>query len=219
MIPFAMRFLVAQPLELHSKRKSDDVDVQLTIRFVGDMAKGDEHYIQFFNIIMRKCLEYLRLQLVGRNYFDAQNQVKNWKYSVANPPHTDHDGIFIFFMIFQGRSAPIPIVRLARLRDFDTTNGTRYSHVCWDYSQSYASANIAWHSQWLFPTLWRAVSGTNEVTNFTVQFPCLTSQIHVVFLCIWQKRQKNFSVFLCQSWILYNSSSLDCSFVCLLTTL
>ena len=39
------------------------------------MTKGDHHYIQFFNIIMRKCLDYLNLQLVGRNYFDPHNKV------------------------------------------------------------------------------------------------------------------------------------------------
>ncbi|XP_043281262.1 piwi-like protein Siwi [Venturia canescens] len=72
-----------EPLELQSKMQPEDTDVQISIRFVGDMGKGDEHYIQFFNIIMRKCLEYLNLQLVGRNYFDAQNQVEVHQYKLS----------------------------------------------------------------------------------------------------------------------------------------
>ncbi|XP_043274790.1 protein piwi-like [Venturia canescens] len=67
-------------LQLRSKMQPEDTNIQISISFVGDMRKGDEHYIQFFNIIMRKCLEYLNLQLAGRNYFDTQNQVEVQQY-------------------------------------------------------------------------------------------------------------------------------------------
>lgn len=56
-------------------RQSDETKIRITVRFVGDMSKGDQHYIQFFNIIMRKCLELLKLQLVGRDFFDARSKV------------------------------------------------------------------------------------------------------------------------------------------------
>lgn len=36
---------------------------------------GDYTYIQVFNILMRKCLGFLKLQLVGRNFFDAAAKV------------------------------------------------------------------------------------------------------------------------------------------------
>ncbi|EFN83189.1 Protein piwi [Harpegnathos saltator] len=62
-------------LELLSIRKSDEVHIKITIRFVGDMSRDDPHHIQVFNIIMRKCLEHLRLQMVGRNYYDANNKI------------------------------------------------------------------------------------------------------------------------------------------------
>lgn len=62
-------------MEFWSKRESDDVNIRITIRLVGDMKKGDPHYIQFFNIIMRKCLVALKLHLVGRDYFDSENKV------------------------------------------------------------------------------------------------------------------------------------------------
>ncbi|XP_071559445.1 piwi-like protein Siwi isoform X2 [Temnothorax nylanderi] len=58
-----------------SVRQSNNQPVTITVRLVGDMLVGDAHYIQFFNIIMRKCYEQLNLQLVGRNYFDPANKI------------------------------------------------------------------------------------------------------------------------------------------------
>lgn len=58
-----------------STRQSDEQHITITVRLVGDMLVGDIHYIQFFNIIMRKCYEFLELKLVGRNYFDPKSKV------------------------------------------------------------------------------------------------------------------------------------------------
>lgn len=58
-----------------STRQSDEQHITITVRLVGDMLVGDIHYIQFFNIIMRKCYEFLELKLIGRNYFDPTNKV------------------------------------------------------------------------------------------------------------------------------------------------
>ncbi|OAD55711.1 Protein piwi, partial [Eufriesea mexicana] len=68
--------LIQDKLEVWSVRQSDETKIRITIRLVGDMKKGDPHYIQFFNIIMRKCLDLLKLQLVGRDYFDARSKVE-----------------------------------------------------------------------------------------------------------------------------------------------
>ncbi|KAJ8670821.1 hypothetical protein QAD02_002080, partial [Eretmocerus hayati] len=65
-----------QPLELNSIRQEDKQPMNIKIRLVGDLAQGDYHYVQFFNILMRRCLEHLNLQLVGRNYFDAASRVE-----------------------------------------------------------------------------------------------------------------------------------------------
>lgn len=62
-------------MELFSERQSDNAKIKVSIRLVGELAKGDPHYPQFFNIIARKGLEHLHLQLVGRNYFDARSKV------------------------------------------------------------------------------------------------------------------------------------------------
>lgn len=56
-------------------RESDQKMIIITIRLVGDLVRGDPHYLQLYNIIMRRGLEHLHLQLVGRNYFDAKARV------------------------------------------------------------------------------------------------------------------------------------------------
>ena len=62
-------------VEYSSLRQSDQQEIKIKIKWVGELDKADQQYIQFFNIVMRKCLDYLKLQLVGRNFFDARNKV------------------------------------------------------------------------------------------------------------------------------------------------
>ncbi|XP_011301414.1 protein aubergine [Fopius arisanus] len=62
-------------MELFGQRRSDGENIRITIRLVGDMVKGDPHYLQFYNIMARRSLEHLQLQLVGRNYFDPAAKV------------------------------------------------------------------------------------------------------------------------------------------------
>ena len=62
-------------MNLMSTLEREQQTVQITIKNVGELHRGDHQYLQFFNIIMRKCLQFLKLQLVGRNYFDPHNRV------------------------------------------------------------------------------------------------------------------------------------------------
>jgi len=62
-------------MELISTRQSDNIPIKIIIYLVGSMSSDDPYYTTVFNIIMRKCLEYLNLQLVGREYFDPKNKV------------------------------------------------------------------------------------------------------------------------------------------------
>ncbi|XP_047364611.1 piwi-like protein Siwi [Vespa velutina] len=71
-----------EKMDLLSKRQFDDEKITISIKFVGDLAKDDHHYLQFFNIIMRKCLEHLKLQLVGRDYYDAETKVVVAQYKL-----------------------------------------------------------------------------------------------------------------------------------------
>lgn len=71
-------------MEIWSLRTSDDTKIRITIRLVGEMERVDQRYLQFFNIIMRKCLALLNLQLVGRDYFDAHSKVNRQISSCYN---------------------------------------------------------------------------------------------------------------------------------------
>jgi len=62
--------------------KGDDGTMYvITIRRVGELGPRDGLYIQFFNIMVRKVMEDLKLQLVGRDYYDkaAAVTLREWK--------------------------------------------------------------------------------------------------------------------------------------------
>ncbi|KAL1117937.1 hypothetical protein AAG570_004251, partial [Ranatra chinensis] len=79
---FSSQRLAPEPLELYSKRESDQAKICITIKKAGDLVMGDHHYIQLFNILMRKCLDSLQLQLVGRNFFDAKSKIEIREYKM-----------------------------------------------------------------------------------------------------------------------------------------
>lgn len=54
-----------------STKRHDESDIKLTIKFVGKVDMQDQSSLQVLNNIMRACMEGLKLQLVGRNFFDA----------------------------------------------------------------------------------------------------------------------------------------------------
>jgi aubergine-like protein len=68
-------FLLFQPLTLVSK-KEDDTNVLITVTLTREIVPGDHEYLQFFNILLRRCLAALNLKLVGRNFFDPSPKVK-----------------------------------------------------------------------------------------------------------------------------------------------
>ncbi|XP_034243669.1 piwi-like protein Siwi [Thrips palmi] len=70
--------LTTQPGEsvtLTSKDERSGVIYTLTIKHVGQVAKGDYAYIQVYNLLMRSCLSALELQLLGRDFYDPQARV------------------------------------------------------------------------------------------------------------------------------------------------
>ncbi|XP_015190096.1 PREDICTED: protein aubergine isoform X2 [Polistes dominula] len=62
-------------MDLLSIRETDSAKIQITVKFAREVPKNDFYYLQFFNLIMRKCLEFLNLQLVGRNFYDPHNKI------------------------------------------------------------------------------------------------------------------------------------------------
>lgn len=67
--------LKPDPMELCSEHPINKSPVQISLRIVSDIAFGDHHYIQFYNTLMRTCLRYLQLQLVGRDMYDPAAKV------------------------------------------------------------------------------------------------------------------------------------------------
>jgi len=64
-----------KPLVLNSKRESDGEIVVITIRLVEEIQPTDYHYTRFFNIVLRKVMEKMKMKLVGRNYYDPEAKV------------------------------------------------------------------------------------------------------------------------------------------------
>ncbi|KAG5886057.1 hypothetical protein JTB14_009506 [Gonioctena quinquepunctata] len=73
-VMFTPQRLHPDPMEKFVETESGE-RIRITVRLVGDVAWGDYHYIQMFNIIIRKCLAFMKFQLVGRNYFDPHSKV------------------------------------------------------------------------------------------------------------------------------------------------
>lgn len=69
------------PLEKVVQAESGQ-NTRITVRLVGDLAWGDFHYIQLFNIIIRKCLTFMKLQLIGRDYYDPNSKVSLFLFSL-----------------------------------------------------------------------------------------------------------------------------------------
>ncbi|CAG9785688.1 unnamed protein product [Diatraea saccharalis] len=72
---YTVKRLHPDPMELYSERKTDGERMRLIVKLVHDVSPGDYHYIQIFNIIIRKCFNLLQLQLVGRDFFDPEAKV------------------------------------------------------------------------------------------------------------------------------------------------
>jgi aubergine-like protein len=61
-------------VELISKTKEDTL-VKITLKYTGTVSSTDGQSLQILNLILRKAMEGLKLELVGRNYFDAAAKV------------------------------------------------------------------------------------------------------------------------------------------------
>lgn len=62
-------------LELLTKSRAGE-NIQIKIKSVGTVEAADNQQFQVLNLILRRALEGLQLQLVSRNFFDPQAKVK-----------------------------------------------------------------------------------------------------------------------------------------------
>lgn len=61
-------------LTLTSKTKTNEV-YNLTIKFTKIVSMFEQESVQILNLILRRATNGLKLQLVGRNYYDASSKV------------------------------------------------------------------------------------------------------------------------------------------------
>lgn len=59
-----------QPMLLYSLAENSTDKIEMTVRLVAELAPTDVMNLQIFNIIVRKCLEAMQLEEMGRNFFD-----------------------------------------------------------------------------------------------------------------------------------------------------
>ncbi|XP_072938555.1 piwi-like protein Siwi [Epargyreus clarus] len=78
---YTVKRLHPDPMELYSDR-NDGERFRIMIKLTCDVCPGDYHYIQVFNIIIRKCFNLLQLQLVGRDFFDPSAKVDIPEYKL-----------------------------------------------------------------------------------------------------------------------------------------
>lgn len=122
-----------------STRQSDEQHITITVRLVGDMLVGDIHYIQFFNIIMRKCYEFMQLRLVGRNYFDPESRVSITPGGITILFNTARNNQCLQYnRLNADYLAGISIGIMARICDIYSSTRTRYINVRRNNKQSYA---------------------------------------------------------------------------------
>jgi aubergine-like protein len=75
--------LAPDPMVLKSTRNDAAATVvMITIRLVEELRPSDYHYIQFFNIVLRRCMEGMELQLVRRDYFDPKARIEMKQYKL-----------------------------------------------------------------------------------------------------------------------------------------
>ncbi|XP_035708527.1 piwi-like protein Siwi isoform X2 [Folsomia candida] len=63
------------PLILCSVRE-DQEKVELSVRLVAELAPTDVMYLQIYNIMVRKCLEFMELEELGRHFYDRHQAIK-----------------------------------------------------------------------------------------------------------------------------------------------
>ncbi|KAK4314293.1 hypothetical protein Pmani_014444 [Petrolisthes manimaculis] len=69
--------------ELASKRESDQAVYSIRLKFIKELSPLDSQFLQIMNIIMKRCLEYLGLQMIGRNYFNSKAEMKEERLNIA----------------------------------------------------------------------------------------------------------------------------------------
>ncbi|CAL8115744.1 unnamed protein product [Orchesella dallaii] len=64
------------PMTLYSLQPNSEEKIELTVRMVAELAPTDGMYLQLFNILVRKCLEGMSLEEMGRHFYDRHQAIR-----------------------------------------------------------------------------------------------------------------------------------------------
>ncbi|XP_055386679.1 protein aubergine-like [Condylostylus longicornis] len=78
---FCCKMLDEKDLEIATKNNNGDI-IKVTLKYVGVLEPTDYQTLQILNLILRKSMDGLKLQLVGRNFFDAMAKVDIREYKL-----------------------------------------------------------------------------------------------------------------------------------------
>lgn len=73
-IMYLTRLLPAEQQSLNAS--SSGCEYKITIRLVGQVNPEDSMFLQFYNIVMRKCMNILGFEELGRNMYDRSAAIK-----------------------------------------------------------------------------------------------------------------------------------------------
>ncbi|XP_068632882.1 piwi-like protein Siwi [Battus philenor] len=127
---YTIKRLHPEPLELYSDRRTDGERMRLLIKLTCDVSPGDYHYIQIFNIIIRKCFNLLQLQIVGRDFFDpvAKFDIPEYKLQIWPGYKTtinQHEDKILMVTEITHKILRMDTV-LQMLNEYANTKGTNY---------------------------------------------------------------------------------------------
>ncbi|CAD7013874.1 protein aubergine [Ceratitis capitata] len=82
-VMFCTKHLVkkGETMELYTKNREGET-IQIKMKYVGQLDVTDAQQIQVLNLILRRAMEGLRLQLIGRSFFDPQALIDIRDYSL-----------------------------------------------------------------------------------------------------------------------------------------
>lgn len=140
-------------MALFSIRETDQEKIELTVRLVGELAPTDVMYLQFFNIIVRKCLESMELEEMGRHYYDRHQAIRieahhlelwpGYKTSMRNHEYNILLGVEITHKVLRlDNCLQVMSTLRGRMDDPVTTHIQNYCHFFSAISMTTALYNI-----------------------------------------------------------------------------
>ncbi|CAG4918650.1 unnamed protein product [Colias eurytheme] len=147
-------------MEFYSERKNDGEKIRILVKLICAVSPGDYHYIQIFNLTIRKCFYLMNLQLMGRDFFDPDAKVDIPEYKLQIWPGykttiNQYEDRLLMVTEITHKILRLDTV-LQMLREYASTKGANYKRsfvedvsgqiVMTDYNKkTYRVDDVAWN--------------------------------------------------------------------------